>query len=166
MDANPTAARHPAKNLVGASRAPRIKPAPYAKKSAKSSRLIATNIRSCPTRTENERMFDISSPATSGTSFISAITTPKIPKNILDSKHLGSVMRHPKTVEGMPTAPNAAALAWAKKPALMIVPRTATMQKAARRGYLFSRKGSREYIVPRIPDPHRATFKPCDPNRG
>ena len=51
-------------------------------------------------------------------------------------------------------------MAWAKKLALMIAPRTATIHNAAKTGYRFNRNGSTLYKVPNIPDPHNATCNP------
>lgn len=57
--------------------------------------------------------------------------------------------------------PNKAALECAKKLALMIVPRTATIQNAAKKGKRFSRIDlGQEYNVPKIHDPHNANNRP------
>eukprot|EP00557_Chaetoceros_sp_GSL56_P002171 CAMPEP_0176501714 /NCGR_PEP_ID=MMETSP0200_2-20121128/14323_1 /TAXON_ID=947934 /ORGANISM="Chaetoceros sp., Strain GSL56" /LENGTH=88 /DNA_ID=CAMNT_0017900649 /DNA_START=258 /DNA_END=524 /DNA_ORIENTATION=- len=86
-----------------------------------------------------------------------AITIPNTAKKRLDDKHLKLLLKQSNTVVSIPYA---AVMACAKNPALITAPRTATIQNAAKSGKRFKRKGGREYMVPRIPDPHNATFNP------
>eukprot|EP00978_Attheya_sp_CCMP212_P024366 scaffold76416_cov50-Attheya_sp.AAC.4 len=55
-------------------------------------------MRTCPALTEKDRILDCSSPATSGTSFIRAMTIPKTPKKSDDRAHLRLFLRQVSTV--------------------------------------------------------------------
>mmetsp|Transcript_17343 Transcript_17343/g.43278 ORF Transcript_17343/g.43278 Transcript_17343/m.43278 type:complete len:240 (+) Transcript_17343:533-1252(+) len=144
--------------------APRKNATPAPQKSPVSNRCIILYTVLAPSRTDTVRMFDNSSPLMSGTSFINAMTSPNTAKYKLDKRHRGSFKRHPRTLPAL--LPYAAALAWAKKPALMTAPRTDTMQNAARSGKRLSRNGARLYRVPRNADIPRAMFRPSVANAG
>ena len=100
-------------------------------------------------RTENERIPNIASPFTSGTSLTIAITAPKSEKNTTGGQTIGPDAANPyacNTVE-----------ACVIKPQLTNAPRTPMMQIAAKTGKRFSRNGGTEYAVPSRADPTRVT---------
>lgn len=65
-------------------KAPRANPAPKPTNNTVNNLLAILKTCRCPNLTENVRTLEVKSPSTSGTSFISAMTMPKIQKKKLD----------------------------------------------------------------------------------